>query len=54
MAEQLDDIGHTASGYQDRYRSIVENAPEILALLGAAGVILYVNPHTEIGAGLSA
>ena len=32
---------------QNRYRSIVENAPEVLALLGVAGVILYVSPHTE-------
>jgi PAS domain S-box-containing protein len=36
-----------ASGDQDQYRSIVDNAPEILALLGATGIILYVNPQTE-------
>ena len=47
MAEESDDIGRQASGYPNRYRSIVENAPEVLALLGAAGVILYVSPHTE-------
>ena len=30
-----------------QYRSLVENAPEVLALLDAAGKILYINPHTE-------
>ncbi|MBO0910644.1 MAG: PAS domain S-box protein [Acidobacteria bacterium] len=30
-----------------RYRAIVENAPEILALLDATGTILYANPHME-------
>jgi PAS domain S-box-containing protein len=39
-------ILHTESN-PDRYRFIVENAPEILALIGGAGVILYVSPYTE-------
>ena len=30
----------------DKYRSIIENAPEILALIGAKGIIQYANPHT--------
>jgi len=41
------DNGRTDSQNQDRYRFIVENVPEVLALIGAAGVIVYVNPHTE-------
>jgi two-component system, cell cycle sensor histidine kinase and response regulator CckA len=31
----------------DKYRFIVENAPEILALIGDAGIIIYVSPYTE-------
>jgi two-component system, cell cycle sensor histidine kinase and response regulator CckA len=31
----------------DKYRLIVENAPEILALIGDEGVIVYVSPYTE-------
>jgi PAS domain S-box-containing protein len=42
-----DDVGHSAPEHQNRYRSIVENAPDIMALLAAEGMILYVNPHTE-------
>lgn len=41
------DIGRTESQNQDRYKFIVENAPEVLALIGEAGVIVYVSPHTE-------
>ena len=37
----------SAVSLQDRYRFIVENAPEILALLGAGAIILYMSPHTE-------
>src|SRR5215471_32389 len=40
------EIRHTGSN-PDRYRFIVENAPEILALIGGAGVILYLSPYTE-------
>jgi two-component system cell cycle sensor histidine kinase/response regulator CckA len=47
MAERSEDIGNTPPQYRNWYRSIVENAPEILALLSAAGVILYVSPHAE-------
>jgi two-component system cell cycle sensor histidine kinase/response regulator CckA len=46
-SERNDDIGRTASAHQDRCQTIVENAPEILALLGDAGIILYVCPHTQ-------
>lgn len=42
-----DDLGRNASDYRDRYRTIVESAPEILALLGEAGTILFVSPHAE-------
>lgn len=34
-----------AREHQDWYRSIVKNAPEILALLNAEGSILFVNPY---------
>ena len=40
------DIRHTEPN-PDGNRFIVENAPEILALIGGAGVILYVSPYTE-------
>jgi PAS domain S-box-containing protein len=40
-------MGRTESQNQDRYKFIVENAPEVLALIGEAGVIVYVSPHTE-------
>jgi len=30
-----------------QYRPLVEHAPEVLALLDAAGKILYINPHAE-------
>lgn len=32
---------------RSQYRSLVEHAPEVLALLDAAGKILYINPHAE-------
>jgi PAS domain S-box-containing protein len=35
----------TAREHHDWYRSIVKNAPEILALLSAEGSILFVNPY---------
>ncbi len=47
MAEPSDGIDHPSSGHPNRYRSIVENAPEVLALLSAVGVIFYVSPHME-------
>jgi PAS domain S-box-containing protein len=47
MAEPCDDLDNTAPESQNRYRSIVEYAPEVLALLDPAGTILYANPHTE-------
>jgi two-component system, cell cycle sensor histidine kinase and response regulator CckA len=47
MAEPCDDLGNAAPESQNRYRSIVENVPEVLALLGPTGIILYINPHTE-------
>jgi two-component system, cell cycle sensor histidine kinase and response regulator CckA len=40
------DIRHTEPN-SDKYRFIVENAPEILALIGDAGIIIYVSPYTE-------
>jgi two-component system, cell cycle sensor histidine kinase and response regulator CckA len=40
------DIRHTEPN-PDKYRLIVENAPEILALIGDAGMIVYVSPYTE-------
>ena len=40
------DIDRPAPKHHDRYRSIVENAPEILALLAADGTIQYASPHT--------
>ena len=40
------DIRHTEPN-PDQYRLIVENAPEILALIGDAGIIIYVSPYTE-------
>jgi two-component system, cell cycle sensor histidine kinase and response regulator CckA len=39
------DAGKGARGH--RFRAIVENAPEILALLGPSGIIQYVSPQTE-------
>jgi two-component system, cell cycle sensor histidine kinase and response regulator CckA len=42
-----DKSGHDASDHLERCRSIVENAPEILAMLDATGTILYANPHME-------
>jgi two-component system, cell cycle sensor histidine kinase and response regulator CckA len=41
--------GHLGQPHSNRrrYQAIVENAPEILALLDAKGTILYVNPYTE-------
>lgn len=42
-----DDARHEQPKKRDLYRSVIENAPEILAMLGAAGEILYVSPHTE-------
>jgi two-component system cell cycle sensor histidine kinase/response regulator CckA len=32
---------------KDRYRAIVENAPEVMALIGGDGTIVYVNPQLE-------
>ena len=40
------DIRHIEPN-SDKYRFIVENAPEILALIGDAGLIIYVSPYTE-------
>jgi len=39
--------GHSKSQTANHYRAIVEYAPEILALLGADGIIQCANPHTE-------
>jgi two-component system cell cycle sensor histidine kinase/response regulator CckA len=41
-----DKYSSIARQHHDLYRSIVKNAPEILALLSADGRILYVSPHT--------
>src|SRR5215469_17501543 len=40
------DIRHSEPN-SEKYRFIVENAPEILALIGDAGIIVYVSPYTE-------
>jgi PAS domain S-box-containing protein len=40
------EVRHTEPN-SDKYRFIVENAPEILALIGHAGIIIYVSPYTE-------
>ena len=42
----IHDIPHPEPN-PDKYRLIVENAPEILALIGEAGIIVYVSPYTE-------
>ena len=39
--------GNSAQSLAHKYRSIIENAPEILALIDVEGTILCVNPHTE-------
>ena len=44
-SSRSDNTSRTAHEHQDWYRSIVRNAPEILALLSAAGGILYANPY---------
>src|SRR5581483_7438564 len=42
------DDGIAGTGPREKnFRALVENAPEVLALLGPAGIILYVSPHTE-------
>jgi len=45
--KQDDGVGAASAEHQRRYQAIVENAPELLALLSAAGILLYVNPQTE-------
>lgn len=46
-AKRNDGGGAASAGHQRLYQSIVENAPELLALLSATGILLYVNPQTE-------
>src|SRR5436189_5294694 len=46
-AKRDDGVDAASAGHQHRYQSIVENAPELLALLSATGILLYVNPQTE-------
>ena len=40
-------VDAASAGHPSLYQSIVENAPELLALLSATGTLLYVNPQTE-------
>lgn len=47
MGKRSEGLRNTPPEYRNWYQSIVENAPEILALLSATGIIRYVNPHTE-------
>src|SRR5262245_21036854 len=35
------------SSSEGKFRSIIENLPEILALISAEGIIQYVSPYTE-------
>jgi two-component system, cell cycle sensor histidine kinase and response regulator CckA len=47
MSDPSGDLGRFQFEHRSRYRAIVENAPEILALLEATGTVLYVNPYAE-------
>jgi len=47
MSDPRGDLGRSQFDDRRQYGAIVENAPEILALLEASGIILYVNPYTE-------
>ena len=44
-SSRTDNSSRIAPEHHDWYRSIVKNAPEILALLSAEGSILYANPY---------
>ena len=47
MARPHENLPADTFNFLSRYRSLVEHAPEVLALLDAEGKILYINPHTE-------
>ncbi|HTM38925.1 MAG TPA: PAS domain S-box protein [Terriglobales bacterium] len=47
MAQPYENLHAETFESWEQYRSLVEHAPEVLALLDAEGKILYINPHTE-------
>jgi len=47
MPDRSDDLGRSQLHHRNPHRAIVENAPEVLALLDSTGILRYINPYTE-------